>query len=126
MKNNNNQKEKSFGRLAYERLISNLLSVKVWLFLIPITLSVFYLHWTIDLIMNTFDIVLNNLNDQNQMTKIATEGMISIRDLFSSWLKFTGSLVVSVIGVREIWKINKIKEETKRNNINQVIEDEKD
>ena len=122
----NKQIEKSFGRLAYERLISNLLSVKVWLFFIPITLSIFYLHWTIDLVMNTFDIVLNNLNDQNQMTKIATEGMISIRDLFTSWLKFTGSLVVSIIGVREIWKINKIKEDTKRNQTDKVIENEKD
>lgn len=115
MSEDNNQKPKTFGRLAFERLISNLLSVKVWLFLIPLILSCGFLYWVVGLITETHLAIIQSFVESSEVSGLAVEGMKSITEIFTSWLKFTGSLVVSVIGVREIWKINKIREETKRN-----------
>lgn len=112
------QNNKSFGRLAFERLISNLLSVKVWLFLIPLALSCGFLYWAIDLIIDTTVIVQQSVESSKDMVQITEIALTTMKDVFTSWLKFTGSLVVSVIGVREIWKINKIREDTKRNGMN--------
>lgn len=110
-------KIKSFGRLAFERLISNLLSVKVWLFIIPIAISLGFLWWLISLISDTHILVLNSISDSSNVIEISRTAMVTLKEMFASWLKFTGSLVVSIIGVREIWKVNKIKEETKMEEI---------
>lgn len=110
------KKQKGFGRLAFERFVSNLLSVKVWLFFIPLALSVGFLYWAIDLVLETTTLVQQTLSDQSEIVELTRSGMNNIRDMFSSWLKFTGSMIATVIGVREIWKVAKIKEETKDKN----------
>lgn len=92
-----------------------MLSVKVWLFLIPITLSIIFLYWVVNLTIETTLFIENSLNDSNNIVEISKTGLLTIKEMFTNWLKFTGSLVVSIISVREIWKINKIKEDTKRN-----------
>jgi len=102
--------KKTFGRMAFEKLVANLLSVKVWLFLIPITLSVGFLWWSIGSIeettIQTYKLLGNN---PEQITQVSIEAISQIKDTFSNWMKFTGSLVVSIIGVREIFKVAKIK-----------------
>lgn len=106
-------KNKSFNRLAFERLISNLLSVKVWLFFVPLALSVGFLYWAMDLVTETTLIIHHSLSDQSAMADVAKNGLNNISYIFSSWLKFTGSMIATVIGVREVWKVAKIKEESR-------------
>lgn len=102
--------KKTFGKLALEKLVSNLLSVKVWLFLIPLTLSIVFLWWSIGLIEETAILSQNILKDNpEQITQISIEAISQIKNAFSNWMKFTGSLVVSIIGVREVFKVAKIK-----------------
>lgn len=111
--NNTKNKEKSFGRLAFERFVSNFLSVKVWLFIIPITLSAGFLWWAVDIISDTTILVQSSLDSSANIVEVTKSGMEAIKSVFSSWMKFTGSLVVTIVGVREVWKVAKIKEKTK-------------
>ena len=53
--------------------------------------------------------------------ELSKEGMSTMKDLFTAWLKFTGSLVVTIGGIREVWKVSKIKEETRRKKIDKEI-----
>ena len=109
---------KNFGILAFERLISNLLSVKVWLFLIPTAAAAFFMWWCIDLIEHTVILSQKMTADNPQVImELSKEGMSTMKDLFTAWLKFTGSLVVTIGGIREVWKVSKIKEETRRKKI---------
>lgn len=112
-----NNREKSFGKLAFERLISNLLSVKVWFFIIPMALSIGFLWWAIDITADTTILVQQSLDNSGAMVEVSKTGMETIKSLFSSWLKFTGSLVVTISGIREIWKVAKIREDTKKKKI---------
>lgn len=110
--------EKGFFRLAFERLITNLLSVKVWLFLIPVGIATFFLWWGIDTNIDTTLYVVKSMSDTSGIVEVASTGLNNIKDMFSAWLKFTGSLVGVIAGVREIWKVSKIREETRRQRLN--------
>lgn len=112
--------DKSFWRLAIERLVSNLLSVKVWLFLIPTAASIFFMYWSMDQIVDNTIYLQQQMGDSPlQILELSKHSLNMTKDLFTSWLKFIGSLTVSIVGVREVWKVAKIKEDRKKEKMRQ-------
>ena len=80
----------SFMKASIHRCVENMLSVKVWLFCIPLVISTFVLMHVINIV---------------QADGSPSADVVSA---FKGWLTFVVSLAGTIVVVREIFKVSKI------------------
>lgn len=90
------------------KLLENLASVKVWLFLLPFIISTIFLWYTLFNGIFFADIVLGEALDVSTY-QIVVELFKNVTKTFIAWCTFNVSLVSAIIAVREVFKVQKLK-----------------
>jgi hypothetical protein len=103
------------------KFLENILSVKVWLFLLPFIIASSVLIWAFILIFGTIGEILELKLSNIDYNNIVNLFNIS-KDYFTNYLTFNVSLVGSIIAVREIFKVKKIKYLKDKNKIEKMHE----
>ena len=96
---------RAFGR----KVLENLASVKVWFFVLPFVVSTLIMIW---LVGGEFSLIKSSLlliTDNKDLLKDILEQTKTIQDTFISWCTFNVSLVGTIIVVREVFKVSKLK-----------------
>jgi hypothetical protein len=91
------------------KILENLASVKVWIFMLPFVVSTIVLWFIVGYHIHFMkDALLLITNDHDKLVPVL-EQMKTISDMFIAWCTFTVSLGGMVIVVRETFKVSKLK-----------------
>jgi hypothetical protein len=88
-KEENVMSQKEWWIRAYQKLIENMLSIKVWVLAANALVSAFLVY------------------------KLHTEA--NVAEMFSDWCAFNGGVVTAIIGMREAFKVAKVKNGNREN-----------
>jgi len=109
---------KEYWCAFWVKCLENLASVKVWFFILPFIVSTIIMSilvgYHLDFIKHALEAIVEK---PDQLTPILKE-MKTITDMFIAWCTFTVSLAGTVVVVREVFKVSKLKalnEEDKEN-----------
>lgn len=116
------------------KILANLASVKVWLFILPFIVSTGFLGFTIWKGIGIAEGILKTSSVSPTVYNTLIEIFKNVTTTFTAWCTFNVSLVSSIVAVREIFKVQKLKAITKKSssdaknqNIkNKIIEEIKD
>ena len=100
---------KNYFKAVLYKLSENLLSVKVWFFLLPFIISCGY---TYILIKFQFDYILEyskKIIEDPTKYEFVVALFTNLKEVFTSWLTFNVTLVGTVIVVKEVFEIPKLK-----------------
>ena len=100
---------KNYFKAILYKLSENLLSVKVWFFLLPFIISCGY---TYILIKFQFDYILEyskKIIEDPTKYEFVVALFTNLKEVFTSWLTFNVTLVGTVIVVKEVFEIPKLK-----------------
>ena len=101
------------------KLTENILSVKVWFFLLPFLVSSAYLGYMLYDAISLSHVVLKGSLDPNEMNFIVDMWKV-IKDTFIGWCTFNVSSAGTVIVVRETFKVSKINVLSQNGDIDQI------
>lgn len=91
------------------KCLENLASVKVWFFMLPFIVSTVVMVILVGFHLDYVKFCLNTIvEDKGQLVLILKE-MKTITDMFIGWCTFNVSLAGTVIVVREVFKVSKLK-----------------
>lgn len=100
---------KNYLKAILYKLSENFLSVKVWFFLLPFIISCGY---TYILIKFQFDYILEyskKIIEDPTKYEFIIAIFTNLKEIFTSWLTFNVTLVGTVIVVKELFEIPKLK-----------------
>lgn len=96
-------------RLFGRKILENLASVKVWFFILPFLASTGVLVWLTAEHLIFIKTALEALVESKELLATLIDRMKIITDMFIAWCTFNVSLVGTIIVVREVFKVNKLK-----------------
>jgi hypothetical protein len=109
---------KEYWCAFWVKCLENLASVKVWVFMLPFIISTVVMAILVGFHLDFVKFCLEAaVSDKSQLAPILKE-MKTITDMFIGWCTFNVSLAGTVIVVREVFKVSKLKalnEEDKEN-----------
>lgn len=107
---------KEIFKLFIERLFENLTSVKVWFFIIPFIGSSFMLWYICSSQFGFITTALATVSSNPELAVNILSQIKVITDTFLAWCTFNATLIGSIIVVREIFKVRKLREINDSNN----------
>jgi len=115
---------KGYWRAFGIKILENLASVKVWFFLLPFVVSTIgmgtLVWYHLGFIKESLDLIVTN----KELLVPILQQMKTITDMFIAWCTFNVSLAGTIIVVREVFKVSKLKafNEEKRDNTEKIEE----
>lgn len=101
---------KEYWSLFFKKILENLASVKVWFFILPFIVSSLYLGWIIfshlAFIKSTLLLVAG---ENKELINPILSQVETITSVFTAWCTFNVTLIGTIIVVREIFKVSKLK-----------------
>lgn len=121
--------QNSYWSAAWRKIIQNLVSVKVWFFLLPFIFSTIYMAI---ILYNNLDIIYLILSDRLDVNTLNQINLMfnTLTNTFISWCTFNTALIGTIIVVREVFKTAKIRvlkevdgkeEDTKNESVREII-----
>lgn len=100
--------QNSYWSAAGRKIIQNLISVKVWFFLLPFIFSTIYMAI---ILYNNLDIIYLVLSDRLDVDTLQQINLMfnTLTNTFISWCTFNTALIGTIIVVREVFKTAKIR-----------------
>lgn len=100
---------KSFIKKWSQAILQNFLSVKVWMFILPMSIFTGILFWLADkdYINMIEQITKSNLNG-DQVVELIKSQREYFRELIQYYFTAIGSIIGSIIAVREVFKVSKL------------------
>jgi len=93
----------------FRKILENLTSVKVWFFIMPFIASTFFLGWVIWQEFNILKTVLAMVITNKELLAALLSQVKVVSDTFIAWCTFNVSIVGTIIVVREVFKVSKMK-----------------
>lgn len=101
---------KEYSALFWKKCLDNLASVKVWIFMLPFIMSTIFMGWIISENVEFIQLTMAVLGkDHPSEYKAIIDSFAMCVNSFTSWCTFTVALGSMVIGVREVFKVQKLK-----------------
>lgn len=100
---------KEYIQLFWKKILENLTSVKVWFFILPFFVSTGILIWLTGAHLLFIKHSLEAITTNQQLFSELISKMQIITDMFIAWCTFNVSLIGTIIVVREVFKVNKLK-----------------
>lgn len=93
----------------FRKILENLTSVKVWFFILPFVVSTAFLGWIIYQEFRILKTVLTMIIANKELLAALLAQVKVVSDTFIAWCTFNVSLVGTIIVVREVFKVSKMK-----------------
>ena len=93
----------------WKKILENLASVKFWLFILPFLISTGFLGFTIFKGLAMSNTILQGSGISATQYSALIEIFKNVTKTFTAWCTFNVSLVSTIVAVREIFKVQKIK-----------------
>lgn len=101
---------KEYWSLFFKKILENLASVKVWFFILPFIVSSAYLFYIIFSHLAFIKLALLTVaGDNKELIQPILSQMEIITAAFTAWCTFNVTLIGTIIVVREIFKVSKLK-----------------
>lgn len=100
---------KQYIRLFWKKVLENLASVKVWFFILPFLASTGVMIWIVGSHLMFIKDALSLMVDNKELLAQLIDRMKIIADMFIAWCTFNVSLVGTIVVVREVFKVSKLK-----------------
>ena len=100
---------KTFTKKWFQAILQNFLSVKVWMFILPMTIFTYILLWLAKEDYSTMVAQITKLKlDGDQIVDLINAQRDYFKELVQYYFTAIGSIVASVIAVREVFKVSKL------------------
>lgn len=99
---------KSYFKAVLYKVTANLVSAKVWFFLLPFIISTIYLGLNIDLQFEVINKILEQSLPKHDYRAVI-ELFRNLTNMFISWCTFTVSLAGTIVVVRESFKVSQLR-----------------
>jgi hypothetical protein len=106
---NMSPESKQYIELFWKKILENFASVKVWFFILPFLASTGVMIWIVGSHLSFIQAVLMQLTENKEILAEVIDRMKIIADMFIAWCTFNVSLVGTIVVVREVFKVSKLK-----------------
>jgi riboflavin transporter FmnP len=91
------------------KILENLASIKVWFFILPFIISTIIMSILVGFHIEFIKESLKAIVENKDLLVPVLEQMKTMTDMFIAWCTFTVSLAGTIIVVREVFKVSKLK-----------------